>query len=206
MNSDDLMPGKIALAKFINEHSNQLIGFLDTKTTIIVGINGVLLGLRFQSNVINHVTQASLRILFSSIVILLGASAICGLIAIFPRIKTNLPYSNSIFFHEAVLRRKSDEKSISKIEKDVSDFTTYAERWGLGDNDIQEELRKDKLTDAKRILFEEILNTHRLAKALQSQFRWVRWSLRSLIFAVSLIVALLVVLLLITSSIYAIPV
>lgn len=82
---------KIEFAKFINDHSLQLIGLIDTKTTIIVGINGVILGLLFQSEVLREVAHQNdaIRVLFQLVVGLLGASAIFGLVTIFPMIQKN---------------------------------------------------------------------------------------------------------------------
>jgi hypothetical protein len=82
---------KIEFAKFINDHSLQLIGLIDTKTTIIVAINGIILGLLFQSEVLREVAHQNdeIRVLFQLVVGLLGASAIFGLVTIFPRIQKN---------------------------------------------------------------------------------------------------------------------
>jgi hypothetical protein len=96
-------------------------------------------------------------------VILLGASAVTGLLTIFPRIKRKEPYSSSLIFHKTVLDRET--------------FVRYKEEW-------------DSL-DLQRILNEEILNVHRLAKALRYQFKLVRLSILLLIAAIILLVALL---------------
>jgi hypothetical protein len=44
MNQSDVMKERLAFGRFVNEHSLQHIGFLDQKSSILVAINGVLLG------------------------------------------------------------------------------------------------------------------------------------------------------------------
>ena len=86
------MDNNIEFARFVNGHILQLINHTDTKTTIIVAINGVLLGLLFGSFPRGLLQGSSNvpQLLFISIIFLLGASAVLGLLAIFPRIDRNL--------------------------------------------------------------------------------------------------------------------
>jgi hypothetical protein len=80
---------KIEFARFINNHILQLIGSVDIKTTIIVAINGVLLGLLFQSEGLRDAAHANpvIGVIFPLVVGLLGTSAIFGLRTIYPSIK-----------------------------------------------------------------------------------------------------------------------
>jgi pycsar effector protein len=158
---EDKISEKVTFARFINEQNLQLIGLLDTKTSIIIAINGVILALPFGSK--DAIVSQELNFIFWSANILLGASAITGLLTILPRIKRKEPYSSSLIFHETVL--------------DKGTFDSYKEEW-------------DSL-DLQRILQEEIVNVHRLAKALHYQFKLVRLSILFLILAIILLVALL---------------
>ena len=45
----ELMRDRIAFARSVSNHSLRLLGFIDSKASIIVGINGVLLALLFES-------------------------------------------------------------------------------------------------------------------------------------------------------------
>jgi phosphoglycerol transferase MdoB-like AlkP superfamily enzyme len=73
----DKINNKIEFARFINNHSLQLIGLLDTKTSKIVAINGGILTLLFTSK--GSLMQEETLSLFQLVVGLLGASAICRL-------------------------------------------------------------------------------------------------------------------------------
>jgi hypothetical protein len=50
--NENIQEKKIELAQFINSHAFQIISSVDTKASIIVAINGVILGLLFQSEVL----------------------------------------------------------------------------------------------------------------------------------------------------------
>ena len=170
---DDEEKDKIAFAGFINEHNLQLIGHIDLKSSIIVAINGVILGLLFGSNDpllppgspwINHV-------LLSIVTILLGASAVSGLLTIIPRISAEY---NSIIFHETILYKVPHHHLFWWLRKPEIKPKEYEKEWGH-----------------RRILHEEILNVHRLARALHYQFVCVRLSIAFLISAVVPLVFLL---------------
>lgn len=162
MSLDDETKERITFGRFVNEHSLQHIGFLDQKSSILVAINGVLLGLLFQSNVAKVLTSQS-PFLFDAAVVLLGASAVFGLFTIIPqRRKAKKDYSTSLLFNETIYKRMSHEYKDKLVD-----------------------LNPDT------ILEEEALNAHRLAKAVNYQFNMVTWSIRLLILAVALLVVLL---------------
>jgi hypothetical protein len=178
---------KIDFARFINEHNLQLIGLVDTKASIIVGINGVILGLLSQSilgllsqstgTIIPAITSLAipeqLKLilpLFWSSVILLGVSAICGLRTIFPRIRVEAPFSESMVFHQTITTKEKNNKTIFKKFED-KEFKEYEKEW-------------EGLKKPKDILQQEILNAFRLADALKKvHFKYLRWSLVFLIIA-----------------------
>lgn len=169
---------KIEFARFINEHNLQLIGLVDTKASIIVGINGVILGLLSQSTTNIIPTNTSIAIpeqlnlilpLFWSTIILLGASAIFGLRTIFPRIKIEAPFSDSMVFHQTITTKEKNNKTIFEKFED-KEFKEYEKQW--------------ECLEPADILHQEILDAFRLAEALKKvHFKYLRWSLGFLIFA-----------------------
>jgi hypothetical protein len=81
-----------------------------------------------------------------------------------PRIDTKGPYSDSMVFHETIVKqlvKDTDQELISDKFKEYKD--------------------KLELRSPKNILHEEALNAFRLAYALKSRhFKYLRWSLRLL--------------------------
>ncbi len=87
----------------INTGNIFLIGHTDSKTTIIVTLNGVLLGLL--SDTLQH-WPPGLQYLFIPVIILLAATAFSGLVGIFPRTYRNRRYENSLTYHEVIVGKK----------------------------------------------------------------------------------------------------
>jgi len=106
LTQDDQIEHRIAFARFINEHILQHIGQLDTKTAIIIAINGAILALLFRSN--GNPISHELSYLFYSVVILLGASAVLGLLTIIP-----------------MSFKDKDTKSIISQESIIKDYGTF---------------------------------------------------------------------------------
>jgi hypothetical protein len=171
---DDNERDKIAFARFINEHSLQLIGHIDLKSSIIVAINGVILGLLFGSKDPLMPPSGIHHFLLLFVTILLGVSAVFGLLTIFPRICAEL---NSIIFHETILYKVPFQRLRSLRSKQKIQFEDYEKVWDC--------------LNVQRILYEEILNAYRLAGALNYQFFWVRLSIAFLISAIVPLVVLL---------------
>jgi hypothetical protein len=166
---DKLIEERIKFATFINEQNLQLIASVDQKTSIIIAINGVILGLLSQTLPIDGTSLEGLEVIltfsfFWSAVGLLGASAIFGVWTIMPRIDKNGIYSDSMVFHETIVR---------KLVKDT-DHELISEKF-------KEYKRKLESVSPEDILHEEGLNAFRLAYALKSRhFKYLRWSLRFL--------------------------
>ena len=165
---------RITFATFVNQQNLQLIGSVDTKTSIIVGINGTILGLLAQSisNIsrIAGQTEGSISsILFWLTVSLLGLSASFGVWTLMPKINKKGPYSDSKVFHETIV----NDQTIDNLKKDKSKFDEVMK------NKVEEYENELK---SKDILHEEAVNAFRLAYALKVRhFRYLRWSLRFLL-------------------------
>ena len=159
------MKERLAFGRFVNEHSLQHIGFLDQKSSILVAINGVLLGLLFQFDVVKVLSSQDITYLFYMVVVLLGASAVFGLLTIIPlRRRAKMTYPNSIVFSETFYEREPDA--------------------------YKEELKAIK---TEKMLEEEALNAHRLANAVHYQFVMVTISIIFLMLAVGFLVVLLLI-------------
>ena len=176
MQSDDqLMRYRIAFARSVSDHSLRLVGFIDTKTSIIVAINGVLLGLLFGSARNNLVPMEPLiQSFFIVAVLFLGASTTFGLFTIIPNIARKVRYSESLMSHETILDRKPYEDSILNRARNTQP-----------EEEVNKKFKEQmSVTDDKEILKQEICNVYRLVEALAYQFRWVRLSISFLILAV----------------------
>jgi hypothetical protein len=179
---------KIELAQFIHDHIFQIISSVDTKASIIVAINGVILGLLFQPEVLQEIAvqKQEVGVLFTSVVILLGASAIFGLLTIYPKRR---PVSTKIFpkeesgswaFRESIADLKKSKRAEVKREckKKDDSLKTYQESW-------------ESIDDLTKILKEEVTGVFNLKEALRHQFFRLRCSLTLLMFAVGLLVIVL---------------
>jgi hypothetical protein len=163
---DDLIKEKIKFATFVNQQNLQLIGSVDQKTSIIVAINGAILGLlappiATSTSVVEQPESIPSFIFLCSTVLLLGASAIFGVRTLLPRIDKAGPYSDSFVFHETIVKelvKDTDQELISKKFRQYKD-------------------KLDNLTP-EDILYQETLNAFRLAYALKSRhFKYLRRSL-----------------------------
>ena len=183
---------KIEFIQSINEHNLQLINHTDQKTTIIVGINGVLLGLLFQSYPGGLLQGASdvFRCLFILVVLLLAASAISGLVVIFPRVYRNERYKDSFSYHEIIvgkepwegrgaridswLERRGNRKCHDDTSEHADPFKRFKEKWN---GKIE---REDILKDG-------YYNAYMLAEKLNHMVVWVSLSLALLLVAILLL-------------------
>lgn len=194
---------KVEFAKFINEHNLQLVNHTDTKTSIIIGIDGVLLGLLFS-------TPPPLEYLYIHIpfvigVGLLGLSAFYGLWAIFPLINRYNHNTDSMVYHETILGHNLTLKGkykwlydgAKKIQRhrdedEVENFQEYLERWGLPKEvDTRSRFDNNASKDNATILYEEVRSVCMLAGKLHQIVTRVRWSLFFLVLAVILLAATL---------------
>ena len=196
---------KIEFAKFINEHNLQLVNHTDTKTSIIIGIDGVLLGLLFSS--LPSLEYLFILIPFIISVVLLGLSAFYGLWAIFPIINRDPRYRDSMVYHETILGHELTPRHIYKpldalakkiqrhedeYKKNLSDLYEYLKRWGLP---FDAEAISSKFNSSTsmnndnddRILYEEVRSVCMLAGKLHHMVTRVRWSLFFLVLAVILL-------------------
>lgn len=180
---------RIKFVESINEHNLQLINHTDQKTTIIVGINGVLLGLLFQSypEGLLQGTSDVLRYLFILLVLLLAASAVSELLVIFPKIYRNRRYEDSFSYHEVIVckkpwegrrarvdswfKRRRNRKCYDDTSEHVDSFERFEKKW------------KGKI-ESKEILKDGYHNAFMLAEKLNHMVVWVRLSLSLLLVAV----------------------
>lgn len=176
---------KIEFVQSINEHNLQLINHTDQKTTIIVGINGVLLGLLSQSYSDGLLKGANnpLIIIFVLVSLLLGTSAIAGLVVIFPRIYRDRCYEKSFSYHEIIVGKKPwdrfdisswFERRFEDTEQRGDRFENFKNRW------------ENKIT-FENILDDGIYNAYMLAEKLNHMVVWVSLSLLLLLAAVVLL-------------------
>ena len=202
--SQDDNGDKIGFAKFINEHNLQLVNHTDTKTSIIIGIDGVLLGLLFDS-LPSH-DYPALQVAFVIGVGLLGLSAFYGLWAIFPLISRFKRNKDSMVYHETILLHnltlKGQRKWLygfakriqrHKDEVEGKKFYEYLKRWGLPSTKvaIRSKFNNSTPMDNDRILYEEVRSVCMLAGKLHHMVTRVRWSLFFLVLAVILLAATL---------------
>jgi hypothetical protein len=198
--NENIQEKKIELAQFTHGHIFQIISSVDKKASIIVAINGVILGLLFQSEVLQDiavqnqevgipfklVVQLVVRVLFPLVVGLLGASAIFGLLTIYPKRRS---VSTTIFpkeesgiwaFRESISDLKKSKRAELKREckKKDDSLKKYQESW-------------ESMDDLTKILREEVTNVFNLEEALRHQFFRLRCSLTFLISAVGLLVVVL---------------
>jgi hypothetical protein len=185
---------KIEFAKFISTHIFQHITSVDQKSSIIIAINGVLLGLLFQSDGLREIALADqgTGVVFKLIVGLLGASAICGLFTIYPKKKPHC----TVIFEEKPWRKILGE-TLKDIKETLEDTKLKHSEQERNDKEkgferrLNEYKEKFKSTDLY-ILDQEVINAYILIEALQHQFFRFRWSLILLISAIPLLVGLLV--------------
>ena len=127
MKPEDLIKERINFATFVNHQNIQLIGSVDQKTSIIVAINGAILGLLAQSipsntSIFDQPEGILSFIFFCSTVLLLGASAIFGVRTLLPRIDKTGPYSDSLVFHETIVKELVKERDQELIFKKFREY------------------------------------------------------------------------------------
>jgi len=105
MENQEQRSRRMEFARFILEHNQTLIGLADTKASIVLGIDGIVLALLFGDNSLP--SNMGLKILTA---LLLALSAVSAFLTIKPRTIEGTPASN-IFF--GTIRKKTREAYVS---------------------------------------------------------------------------------------------
>lgn len=185
---EDPMKKEIEFVRSINTGNIFLIGHTDTKTTIIVTLNGILLGLLSDTY---KGWPPELQYFFIPVVLLLAASAFSGLVGIFPRTYRNIRYKDSLIYHEVTVGKEPYKAFRERLVFRFRRLWTRKTHDKLAFDNFHDRIVK---VDSNDVLEQEVLSAYMLSVKLNHMVVWVRLSFLLLILGITLLAVILSVL------------